>query len=983
MLTKAVYLIYVGIVVDDPRMLLSYYIVFMLACFKLRGDRLASFSGSHAYHQMISQRKNALVWKDLSFETKSLWTVFDYLRLYCYCHLLDIVLSLILITGTLEYDILHLGYLGFALLFFRIRLEILKKKNRIFKFLRMYNFAVIILSLIYQSPFLGDFSGDKCEKMDYIYEMIGFYKYDYGFRITSRSALVEIVIFLLVSLQSHMFSSQEFDYVCRYLEAEQIGAIVREQEKKATWKTAQLQHIRKSEEQKCQRNLQVEKMKSEMLNLQIQLHNINNSTIDIGITSPKSEGLRRRKFSSQNSYGDSRSPDKEENALRKQDLSTSTDFLYSFKLHDSPTSRKTGSPSPIESGSPYFEITPLEEKTASIASLDLSRKDREKGNLKENPLISAVQIIGDGVSQVQSLGNQAVSNLVSFLNIAPEESDTNEQSSLEDGFFDAVESQSTGYERLDRTSSLQSTNGRTMSETASFQLGRIFRYIWTQMQSNNDVVCYCCFILVFLWNFSLLSMVYLGALFLYALCVNPGPTYMFWVIVLIYTELFILLQYLYQIIIHHCGMDIRWSLIHELGFPAHKITASFVYSTLPLFAVYLFTLLQCSITAKDGEWATVSEFKILKRAILYREDVLVGSSWTVRIHRSISLVKDFLKTMIRSLCRHWKSLTQGAESPPYFVQLSMEVNDWPEDGIQPERIESGIKKLLKITHGERCKEKIRNSCDSASRVRIQSIERSQENPKLALAVFEVIYASPLMKCPPTEWYMSLTPAADVAKEILKAQHAGFDKEIGFPYPLISVIGGGRREVDLYAYIFGADLAVLFLVAMFYQAIIKHNSQFLGVYQLEDQFPKEYVLVLMALFFLIVLDRVIYLCSFSTAKVIFFIFNLVLFTYSVTVYAWYMEPLHSHAGGFALRAIYLTKAASFALQAIQIRYGIPHQSTLYRQFWTSKVSQINYLGFRLYRVLPFLYELRCVLDWSCTTTSLTMYDWLKVGHLHFS
>lgn len=129
-----------------------------------------------------------------------------------------------------------------------------------------------------------------------------------------------------------------------------------------------------------------------------------------------------------------------------------------------------------------------------------------------------------------------------------------------------------------------------------------------------------------------------------------------------------------------------------------------------------------------------------------------------------------------------------------------------------------------------------------------------------------------------------------------------------------------------------------------------------------------------------LDRIIYLCSFTTAKVLFYVFNLALFTYSVTKYAWNMEPTHKRIGGVALRAIYLSKAVSLALQAIQLKYGIPHKSTLYRQFLTSSISKLNYMGFRIYRALPFLYELRCVLDWSCTTTSLTMYDWLKVSQV---
>ncbi|XP_050265819.1 piezo-type mechanosensitive ion channel homolog [Quercus robur] len=975
---------WLGLIVDDPRTLTSYFLVFMLACFKLRADHLSSFSGSSTYRQMMSQRKNTFVWRDLSFETKSMWTILDYLRLYCYCHLLDLVLALILITGTLEYDILHLGYLAFALVFFRMRLQILKKKNKIFKFLRMYNFALIVLSLAYQSPFVGEFSAGKCETMDFIYGMIGFYKYDYGFRITERSALVEIIIFMLVSLQSYMFSSQEFDYVFRYLEAEQIGAIVREQEKKAAWKTAQLQHIRESEEKKRQRNLQVEKMKSEMLNLQIQLHSLN-STANIDGTSPLSEGLMRRRGTSITSNNDAGTSDKAEIKYKIQEQIIREDLVSSSELHDSPGSMNAESPSVAEFnkhlvGSPHCEITEVESDILDSAFSDLDKKEKVKGQAKENPLISAVQMIGDGVSQVQSIGNQAVNNLVNYLNIGQEDTNVKENLFAEDGIYDEMESQKTEYLYVERSSSLQSDQS---SDAASLQLGRLFCHIWSQMQSNYDVVCYCCFVLVFLWNFSLLSMVYLAALFLFALCVNTSPSYIFWVIMLIYTEVYILLQYLYQILFQHCGLSFDSGLLRELGFPAHRNVSSFVVSSLPLFLVYLFTLIQSSITAKDGEWMSSTDFNFSKKSALYRNEVSVNYSWSESTRGLLQLVTNMAKLIIRSFFRYWKSLTQGAESPPYFVQVSMDVQSWPEDGIQPERIESGINQLLRTVHNERCKEENPNLCPFASRVHVQSIARSQENSNVSSVVFEVVYASPLTECASAEWYESLTPATDVAKEILKAQHAGFVEEIRFPYPILSVIGGGKREVDLYAYIFGADLSVFFLVAIFYQSIIKNNSEFLDVYQLEDQFPKEFVFILMIIFFLIVLDRIIYLCSFATGKVIFYLFNLILFTYSVTEYAWHMDASQQHAGGLALRAIYLAKAISLALQAIQIRYGIPHQSTLYRQFLTSEVSRTKYLGYRLYRALPFLYELRCVLDWSCTATSLTMYDWLKLEDIHAS
>uniref|UniRef100_A0A803MX47 Piezo non-specific cation channel R-Ras-binding domain-containing protein n=1 Tax=Chenopodium quinoa TaxID=63459 RepID=A0A803MX47_CHEQI len=984
---------WLGLVVDDTRMLISYFIVFIVACFKLRADRSPNLSGSFTFNQMMSQRKNIFVWKDLSFETKSMWTIFDYLRLYCYCHLLDLVLTLILITGTLEYDILHLGYLGFALVFFRMRLEILRKRNKIFKFLRMYNFVIIVLSLAYQSPFIGVFNEGKCGTVGYIYEAIGFYKYDYGFRITSRSALVEIVIFMLVSLQSYMFSSPEFEHVSRYLEAEQIGAIVREQEKKAAWKTSQLQHIRETEEEKRQRNMQVEKMKSEMLDLQVQLHSMN-SPGNHGQLSPGSGGLRKRRSASFIVDKNFTAADKEEllspsfnfdrgfraaHTLR-EGQKTSGDFALPSELLGSPVKRKSESPIAEQLTTQdskeisFGEITEIED--SDHQSVVEKKRESSKGQSKDHPLKSAVQLIGDGVSQVQSLGNQAVTNLASLLNVSQEDLDSTGHSSDDDVGCGEMESQNPENVHIARTSSLQSDKSRTMSESVKLKLLRIFRHIWSQMRSNNDIVCYCCFILVFLWNFSLLSMVYLAALFFYALCVNTGPSYTFWVVMLIYTEFYILIEYLYQIIIQHCGL-IDLTLLQELGFPHHKINSSFVISSLPLFLVYLFTLLQSSITAQDGDWSALSEFNAIKRKMHERKYVGPCSSWSEKLNKIFQPLKDGVEMIARSCLSYWKSLTQGAESPPYFVQLSMDVGAWPEDGIQPEKIESGMNQLLQLVHSEHCKGENPNVCPSACRVNIQSIERSEENPNVALAVFEVVHALPLRDCVSKGWSKSLTPASDVAREVLIAKCLGYVEEVGFPYPVLSVIGGGKREVDLYAYVFGADLAVFFLVAIFYQSVIKNKSDFLGVYQLEDQFPKEYVFILMVIFFLIVVDRIIYLCSFATGKVLFYLFNLVLFTYSVTEYAWNMQPFQQYAGILALRAIFLTKAVSLALQAIQIRYGMPHKSTLYRQFLTSTVSRINYLGYRLYRALPFLYELRCVLDWSCTTTSLTMYDWLKM------
>lgn len=830
--------VFVGIIADDPRMLISYYMVFMLACFKLRADYMSSPSGMHTYWQMIMQRRRAAAFSDLSFETKSMWTFLDYLRLYGYCHLLDLVLTLILITGTLEYDILHLGYLGFALAFFRLRLKILKERNKIFKFLRIYNFSLIFLSLAYQSPFVGDSSEGKCKTTGNIHEIIGFYKYDYGFRITSRSALVEIVIFVLVSLQSHMFASQEFDFVSKYLEAEQIHALVREQEKRASWKTAQLQHVRKSEEEKRLRNLQVENIKSEMLNLQIHQGLSNNATL--GSTSLGSQDQQERRNCS--SYDISSNLEKEEDNVKRHEQDLNTYSLFPFDTRSSLKGLRSGSLGK-ESVNPSVgssqDISELNETTLSYIFPGVEEDYIENSKSKDNLIVSAFHLVGDGVSHARSFGKKAVSNLVNFFNIE-DELDLNDNSSENEVYYE-LESQNIGFEPMEQIHSFHSDSDKTVSDATCLQIGMIFRFMWAQMRANNDILCYCCFVLIFLWNFSLLSMVYLAALFLYALCVNSGPSYMFWVIMLIYSEVCILLQYLHQIIIQHCGLSVNASFLEELGFPDHLIRSSIVISNLPLFLVYLFTLIQTFISAREGKWASITEFGSIGQR---KKDPTLSTSttcWTEQLYKLLLPVRDAMKKTIRSLYWYWRSATEGAETPPYFVQLSMEVKVWPEDGIQPERIESGVNKLLKTVLDMRS-EDIRPYFPS--RVHIQSIERSTENPLVALAVFEVVLASPLEGSIPTDFCKPLTPAADVAKEILKAQRSGIFEDIGFPYPVLSVIGGGKRDIDLYAFVFCADLVVFFLVAIFYQSVMKNKSEFLEVYQLEDQFPKEFVFVLM-------------------------------------------------------------------------------------------------------------------------------------------
>lgn len=63
------------------------------------------------------------------------------------------VLVAVVALCTLENDVIHAAYLAIALLLFRRRDVLRSERQALFRWLPLYNFAVMLLTLLYQSPF--------------------------------------------------------------------------------------------------------------------------------------------------------------------------------------------------------------------------------------------------------------------------------------------------------------------------------------------------------------------------------------------------------------------------------------------------------------------------------------------------------------------------------------------------------------------------------------------------------------------------------------------------------------------------------------------------------------------------------------------------------------------------------------------------------------------------------------------------------------
>jgi len=73
--------------------------------------------------------------------------------------------------------------------------------------------------------------------------------------------------------------------------------------------------------------------------------------------------------------------------------------------------------------------------------------------------------------------------------------------------------------------------------------------------------------------------------------------------------------------------------------------------------------------------------------------------------------------------------------------------------------------------------------------------------------------------------------------------------------------------------------------------------------------------------------------------------------------------------------YLLWVAHFVFAGLQIKHGYPqapYKTTFMRDtsFWTVNL-------FRLYRALPFIWEMKVIMDWTVTTTCLDLFQWFRL------
>jgi hypothetical protein len=215
---------------------------------------------------------DAQLWAPLEFEAQHQWKFHDWIRYTVYRRSLDILLVAVVALCTLDNDIIHAGYLALALFFFRSRVKLRVRRNSLFAWLPLYNFAVMAIVLAYQAPFedvwdwpLDD--GTSCT----LAHLLGLYKLHPSSSPPSskrsllswgyEGSLADLILWVFIRFQSHLFESQTYRQVVAVAEAEESQERAARKAEVAEWKQSQAAAAIEESGQRAARALRISRIK--------------------------------------------------------------------------------------------------------------------------------------------------------------------------------------------------------------------------------------------------------------------------------------------------------------------------------------------------------------------------------------------------------------------------------------------------------------------------------------------------------------------------------------------------------------------------------------------------------------------------------------------------------------------------------------------------------------------------------------------------
>ncbi|XP_075441497.1 piezo-type mechanosensitive ion channel component 2 isoform X4 [Ascaphus truei] len=185
--------------------------------------------------------------------------------------------------------------------------------------------------------------------------------------------------------------------------------------------------------------------------------------------------------------------------------------------------------------------------------------------------------------------------------------------------------------------------------------------------------------------------------------------------------------------------------------------------------------------------------------------------------------------------------------------------------------------------------------------------------------------------------------------------------------------------DVYVLMFLADTVDFIIIVFGFGAFGKNSGAADITSSLsEDQVPEAFLVMVLIQFGTMVVDRALYLRKTVMGKVIF----QVILVFGIHFWMFFILPgvtERKFSQNTVAQLWYFVKCIYFGLSAYQIRCGYP--TRVLGNFLTKSYNYVNLFLFQGFRLVPFLTELRAVMDWVWTDTTLSLSSWICVEDIY--
>ncbi|XP_030641114.1 piezo-type mechanosensitive ion channel component 2 [Chanos chanos] len=452
------------------------------------------------------------------------------------------------------------------------------------------------------------------------------------------------------------------------------------------------------------------------------------------------------------------------------------------------------------------------------------------------------------------------------------------------------------------------------------RLLRLFMALYNTMVSQSEMLCYFVIILNHMVSASLLTLFLPILIFLWAMLSVPRPTKRFWMTAIIYTELTVVVKYFFQF-----GF-FPWTTSAYRGINAERPFA------LPNIV---------GVEKKDGY--VLFDLLQLLALFFHRSILKCHGLWD---NKEVEM-PDFFKKLKRKTEKKRKSAV-GEKAGETRRRLRFLPLQTSTASLFRRRKEAESSE----GHGADDKEK-RRSKKRKHHSKVPLTKKEQIKQRIRERMLEVKAA-----------------VIEVALHIYLPIRQFFYDIIHPEYSPVC---------DVYALMFLIDVVNFIVIIFGYWAFGKHSAAADITESLsEDQVPEAFLVMLLIQFGTMVVDRALYLRKTLLGKCVF----QVVLVFGIHFWMFFILPGVTERRfnrNQVAQLWYFVKCIYFGLSAYQIKCGYPNR--VLGNFLTKQYNYLNLFLFQGFRLVPFLTELRAVMDWVWTDTTLSLSSWICVEDIY--